>query len=602
MFCPECGTKNRDVSKFCMKCGAALPAVTGRPTSTTTPAPSSPRRRGRLLLLVGAPALLLVLVAGAFTLLRGGAVPFIGGGEKMLVAFPNRNNESDLYLLSPGQELEEGLLLAEDALAVDELLYYRHKRTAHQWDQFSTGNFGAFIPGADQLLFWYREEGDDDAIISAIQINDEDAYELLSSDAYPIFLNSSDGFEQLHLVETRNDTSRCYNAQTGDVAQRLTKGDQCSMVGDGSLVYAAEEDDGALTVTMVDVASGEEQFLLDDIEDVAGRSLRFSDDGSHMAYVQTGRNGSELFLLDRETGDSVAVGETYDNILSYSFIPGRDTLYYLVRDDDEDVALYLSTFESPIASGYAMDADADHTGNYLLYIIGDDDGENTVYLYNMGTGDVTMLMQEDALEARLGHDLDTVFLWERDDDEYTLYSVPVAGDQPSRIANFDDVDSLLLRYVDGAQTAFVQVSTLDGRESLYVTPLHTSDGFYIVEDWEYLQLLNISPDKNQIVFYAIEDPGDDPVLLLSSLRPEGGLVELDSVSDEFYNAVFSADGRDVIYTAHRGSSGEDYEIVRVPATAETPGELLYEEAYLDAVSWTSVNPPFKNIIPRSLQR
>ena len=53
MFCPECGTRNENVAKFCIHCG--------QPLAASMPAP---RRRRRWPLALGLGMLLLLVVAG----------------------------------------------------------------------------------------------------------------------------------------------------------------------------------------------------------------------------------------------------------------------------------------------------------------------------------------------------------------------------------------------------------------------------------------------------------------------------------------------------------------------------------------------------------
>lgn len=596
MYCPNCGTENRDDSKFCRSCGTSLAAIHTEETVDGTVEPQvalpQPSWSQRILSFVlgGWRILALGLLLGLGALLVAGAIFFLRSSEEMLVAFPDRNDEAELYLLSRGQPLEEGTLLAEDAIRVNDV-YYIH-RDAEGRVQTLRGNYGGFTPESNHLLFWYREEGDDDALVHAIGVGDDAATELFATDALPAGIRSFEGFDQLHLAENRDDQTRCYVAPFDGQARRLTKGDECSAINGGALVYATEVDDGELIVTVVDVEEGEEQVLLDGVEEVGSNSLRFSDDSSHFAYTQEGSDGVELFLMERESRESMAVGAPYFNILRHGFIPGRDVLYYLAENDDGDLELYLSNIETPIAAGYAMSAISDSSGNYLLYVVGDEDGENTAYLYNMSSGDVATLQRGEGLQATLISDLEVVLLWEIEDDEIVLQSVPIEGGDASLIFDADDLDmeGVYLRYVAGVDHVLIEMRNLDGERSLYASALDGSNGFYVVEEWEAITLLNISPDHDRILFSAVEDAGDDPVLFLASLEEPGPLVELDAQSEGYPNAVFSADGRDVLYTAVVGDDPDEVEVSQVPASGEEMGEVLYEDARLDVVTWAEMMP------------
>jgi hypothetical protein len=56
MYCPSCGTQNADGSKFCVKCGKAMPIGTAQPSATSSPQPAaqtSSRRLNRTWIVVG---------------------------------------------------------------------------------------------------------------------------------------------------------------------------------------------------------------------------------------------------------------------------------------------------------------------------------------------------------------------------------------------------------------------------------------------------------------------------------------------------------------------------------------------------------------------
>ena len=602
MFCPQCGSKNRAHSKFCMKCGA--PLIVDENKATTGDASRDLGTRRVPALLLGGVGLLVLLALSVtfFMFIRNGALPFLRPAEKMLVSAPSRNGKADLYLLSPGQPLEEGILVAEDVRQSNDV-FYTHRQpdgTSVPLGRFNAGDYGAFIPGSNQLLFWYREDGDDDVLIQMMTAKSEAPSELMKTDALPAVVYSYEGRDELHLMEDRNSTWRCYTAQPNEKAQRLTKGDNCNPVAGGALVYSFEEDGSELTLSIIDLESGNEELLLDEIEGVRGSSLRYSDDGSHIAYTRESSNGAELFLTERANNEVVTVTPPYFSILQHNFIPGRDVLYYLAENDDGDIALYLTSFEEAIASGHGMQVYADRAGNHLLYIVGDEDGDNVAYVYDMRNGEVTKLREGENLEAYLAYELDAIFLWEQDGDEYTLYSASLEGGEVTRLFETDDVARVTLGYVPGAEFIFLEIRDVDGQYSLWVNRLYSPDGFYVLEEWDQITLLNISPNYDEIVFVAIEDFGDDPILLLAQLDPGVPLVELDTGSEGFPNAVFSANGRDVLYTASTGDGNDEFEVVRISSNGEG-AELLYEEAYLDAVSWATVEAPFLQAFSVRLQ-
>ncbi len=566
---------------------AAAAPVMPLPVAPARPAVAAPKQR----LLWPALGLLVLLALGTGAFLLFGDAPLAtlrGSGNGLLVAFPGRSGRVELYLLSAGQPIEEGTLLAEDAVEVDDVSYYHLDENSETL--FFGGRYGAFVPGTRRVLFWYRQATDDDALINAIRIGDDAPTELLATNALPIWMTSHAGLDAIHIREQRDDQWRCYSAQPGESARRLTKGDYCGAIGDGALVYAEERDDGELTVTIIGAEGGSEELLLDSTEGVPSDSLRFSEDGSHFAYSVNGDDGVELFVMDRANGETSSAGDLQYSLLQHSFIPRRDVLYYLSENDDGDVELRLSNIDAPIARGIAMSAISNRTGEYLLYLVEDEDGEVTAYLYNMGNGDVATLQQGDDLRAALVDDLERIFLWETDADEFSLYSTPLAGGDVSLVFETDDVDSVAMRYVRDAAWVLLEVTDTDGEQSLYAATPDGDGGFYVLEEWSSFRLHDMAVGENRLLLTAVEDSGDDPVLLLAQLEASAPLIELESENEGFLNAVFSANGREVFYTAVTGNSADDVQVVQAPASGEEAGEVLYEEARLDAVSWAEMQP------------
>lgn len=600
MFCPRCGSENRAGSKFCMSCGVPL-TVAGASPPLVAPAPPAAavaalpsatavtRRRLPWRLVALILGILALLGGGAYLLLGAGALSLLGGdGNTMLLAFPDRNGEVELYLVPDGQPLAEGTLLAEDALPVDDLTYYHVD--GDQTARYIGGRYATFVPGTRHVLFWYREAGDDDALVKTIRRGENAATELLATNAFPVTVSTHEGRETIYLGEQRDDQRRCYSAGLDAPARRLTKGATCGVVAGGSLVYVEDLNDDELTVSLIDVQSGSEEILLDSATGARRGSLRFSEDGSHVAYGVESAEGIELFVMDRTSGETVSAGAPQYDVLQHGFIPKRDVLYYLAENDNGDVELYLSNIDRPIARGTAMSAQSNRTGQYLQYLVGDKDGENTAYLYNMGNGDVATLMQEEDLRAFLVDDLETIFLWEIDEDEFTLYSVPQAGGDATLLFEEDGVRSATMSYTAHASWIFLDITDTDGKHAIYVAQPGSAGGFYALEEWESVALYNVDPDGSQLLLASVEDRGDDPLLMLVSLEEGTRSVEMDSSSEGFINAVFSANGRDVLYTAKTGNDDNDLDVLRVAAAGDGAATVLHEGAQLDAVSWAQLNP------------
>ena len=91
-----------------------------------------------------------------------------------------------------------------------------------------------------------------------------------------------------------------------------------------------------------------------------------------------------------------------------------------------------------------------------------------------------------------------------------------------------------------------------------------------------------------------EDINDDAALVAINLQAEQTPLVLDESEDGFTTAAFSADNRQVIYTALTGYNPDDSEIRRATVSDEPAPEMLYEEAYLVDVQWATM-APFRGI-------
>jgi hypothetical protein len=75
MYCPNCGTPNADGSKFCAKCGKAMPIGTAQPPAASAPQPAtqtSPRRQNRTWIVVGIIVVAAIAVIALLSLSKSG--------------------------------------------------------------------------------------------------------------------------------------------------------------------------------------------------------------------------------------------------------------------------------------------------------------------------------------------------------------------------------------------------------------------------------------------------------------------------------------------------------------------------------------------------
>lgn len=607
MFCPECGTDNRPEARFCARCGATL---SEQPVAWTPPSPPpSPGVAGgggvgatqagglgqRKLVIGGVVAgviVLLVICAAAVVfvgipMLTGKSIfSGLAGGDQILLAFPDRDGDIDLYLLKLGQDQDEGTLLAEEVTWAStdfELLEDERYRGMG-------GTYGGFVPDSDRLLLWYELDGD--VVIQQMRVGDKEPTEVMESGDDLEWGTVVNDFAFIFLEEFRDGEERCYVARPGGETERVAKADSCEISLDGSMIYFSERDEDELTLSMIDINGENETVLLDGVE--GADSYRVSGDASHIAYVLVDDDESQLYLVERRTGEEVEVGDEVFRVTRYGFVPGSDVLYYVVKEDEDDdeVQLYTSDSDEPIAEEAVISTQFSPDGRYLAYLVEDEDGEGTLYVHPMRGGeDVEVLDGEDVrFEVFRTAPVRLLILILEDDDGFVLLSANVDGSDLVELLDEDDATWEGLDYLPNDPTLYIRVEDEDGEVSLFVTPVHRDTGFYLLEGWASIELLNRSPDGSQLVFWAREDVGDDPVLYSIAVKDGAEPVELDDDGEGFRNAVFTSNGRFIIYTADTDGDPDDVEVRRVRADGEEKYEVLYEEARLIDVRWDDIDP------------
>lgn len=625
MYCTNCGAENRDQSKFCRDCGQPLgqhppvspppspipdqaPTHVVRPPVSPTPPPPGPqpyrpqpnvppaaspatptsdaqkKRRNRLILIGAGTGVFLcaiVLVLAVIFL-----PSLLQGTDRMLVSFPNRDGESDLYLLKTGQAQEDGTLLAENLVIANRT--YMWYRTTEETMSNPGSRYAMFIPDTNRLFYWAQD--DDKATVYGMTIGDDTAYEVISTSALPLFTLTFENSNYVFVQETREDQERCYAGKFGEEPLRLGKGDTCWFVWNGSSSYAQTVDGGQTTFSLIGMDGKDETTLLDDMEDVVENSLRLSDDGSHLAYATETNHGQQLYLLSKAEGTPTAVGSEVFSLLAHAFISKQDTLYYLAENEDGEVELYLSD-KGLVATGAQIAATSDREGKHLIYQVADEDGEMTLFSRPLNSDTGQEIMRSDGLEFNL---LQTnppkIVAQVVDNDEFTLYTADLDGSNLLEVFNETNLNDLTILYVPQGKTFFIEYENDKGAISLDAVPLDTAEGFLLVDEWDSLQLANLSPNGKTLVLIGREDSGDDPVLYSLAVDAGASLIKLDDDSQGFRNAVLTQNGKDVIYTAVTGDNPDDVEIYQVPVDGSKSRESLYHEAVLEDVQWMQMSP------------
>ncbi len=562
-----------------------------QPITSTAP-PRKRRRRLVLDILVGLAVVLLVVcvVAVAWLVvprLDTAHIPLIGPllkGKQMLLALPDENDAVELYLLELGQDQSQGILLAEEATTASIFFGVVEEE---EYQGGASADYGSFVPGSDRLLFWYD---DDETVIHHMRVGDKEPTEIMDSDADWLLAVVFKDPELVFLREPKDGQDQCYIAKPGGKADRLVKADWCTLSLDGSTIIFTEEDKDQTTLSVMDTEGENERVVLDELE----ANVRFwvSADASHVAYILKEDETYQLHLVERDSGDDTTVGDEVFRIDDFGFVPHSDTLYYLAREEKGDeLGLYTSQSDRPLAEGKSFNVKFSPDGKHMAYLVEDEDGEKTLYVHPMeGDKEVEVLdgewMAYDVVHTSPPRLLAVV----AEEDEFSLYSASLDGSNVVELLNEDDANLTSISYVRDEPTLYITMRDEDGEQLLFVTPADEEKGFRLLKGWASIMPLNRSPNGRQLVFWGRKDSDDDPVLYSLALEDGADPVELDDDSESIRNAVFTADGRSVVYTAVTGDEPYDVTVYQVQADGEEKPQELYDEAVLVDVRWDDLRP------------
>lgn len=684
MICPICGAKNREASKFCMRCGAALtsegdkappsqpsqpqaPATSPPPPPTPPPsyqqpgypptarrypapppeaehgipyvpppqgwpqpgeaAPSSSpygpaypqanqgayvptyapvaqappkKRRPWLALVIGAGVIVVLLIAGFFVLplifpdvalFNNLALPsLLPEGQHALLGIIGRDERIDLYLLKMGRDFDKGVELAEEV----EFSFYGEVDMRRQVGARSQafGYMGGFVPDTKRLIYWYNE--DEDLVLETIKVGEKAPSEMISSDAFPIYGVVYQDRNRVFFREARSDQERCYAGDFGEEAERVIKGDGCDVTGNGTFIFAKEwdYDDDEFSLTMIGIDGKDETVVLDAVESVEDMVVSYN--GDTIAYVQEiDPDEQQLMCTSRSGEDAETIVDEVFAIDEFGFLDEAGSIvYYTVRDEDNVLSLYTTVASDALAETEYLYVIPALNRSIMIYLTEDSDGEEAVYAYDARADENVELLRADDLDFRVVDVLDKIFLRVRDDDEITLYSADMNGDNLVEILEESNVTSSEI-IVDPRNTSmiFVRLRDEDSRWTLYAIPNNKSDPIRLMEEWHSLSLLNWSESAKLAIVAAIEDSGDDPELYTITLDRDADQVLLDNNQNDYINAVFSANEKSIFFTASTGDDTEDLAVFKVGIGGKEDPELLYDNTILLSVQWDELFNP-----------
>ena len=620
MICPNCGTENRDSYKFCGQCGAPRPAET--PVQGTVYVPEAPtipkmaeapvespplqvsvpytpvpvikprrKRRGWLTCLI----IFFILLCLGVVALVGIAflkpewlpfdIPFLARDNNLLIGYPNSDGETDLYLLRLGQTIDKGTLLAEGVVHANTNFIFLQQDTIANLSGYPY-DFGAFIPGQPTLLYWYSN-GEGEITLSRVAISDKQPVTLWEDDTELLRGALLPNLEDIFLRSEQDSEQSCFLSRAGASAEEVLESGICYLTTDFSTVFAKFYADTEISARLLTLADNAEYTPLDALENIG--VVEISGDGTRLAYTDL-EDAPNVVLINSQDGSTLVEGSDAYAVVDQGFAERGHIGYFISENNDGNLDLYLlsDSGASLINSALSLAAEVSLNGDHIIYMSGDFEGERTLNVRNVSSGNDVEVIRGDHLRFDLANSLSLIFISTVEDDELSVYSANLDG---SGLVNLFTGEGYLLRnvyYVPGQPYVFLLLSSQDGLTLLATRP-DQADEFQVVENWSSVTLLDTSSDGLQLLYAGAEAVDDDASLYLASLDAKTSAT-LDNHADGISNGLFSADDQSVIYTALTGSGPDDAEIRRIQTDAADPAEVLYSDAVLVAAQWDILLP------------
>jgi dipeptidyl aminopeptidase/acylaminoacyl peptidase len=416
-------------------------------------------------------------------------------------------------------------------------------------------------------------------------VKDDETTDVFDSDGYfsgYVFLD----LEMLTIFEDTDDDIRAYVADFGEEADRMGKGTGAWISTEGAFLLVVDEDDEETSFTLVDLAKDDEDELFT-VEDMD--SYQFSPDGTKIAYVINSDDDEQelhLYDIDAEEDDEV---ENDFNFPDYGFTMAND-LFYVVEDDDGDMEAFMYGNDDAIAEGTIMVVQASPAGDYIITVSGEEEDDMVVNSYNIRKEDSVEIMDGENLYVAVARDPEQLFISSFVEDDLILYAANMDGSDLVEILDESDVNYYSVRDVLGHPFFYLTFSTEDGITLLAYEAGSDEEAFVLLEEWDSIDLLNVSPDGRTVLLAAAEDDGDDEILISIEVNEDADEIELDDDHEVIYNAVFTENGREIIFTASDGYDPDEISVNIVPADGDDSPEELYSEASLLSVQWADMEP------------
>ncbi len=518
-------------------------------------------------LFIGANLLFLAVIAIVLICVFSG-----GSGKGMILAFRDSDYEVDLYTVEYGKENRETVRILKN-INTSNFSSNLFKTNEGEWLGAISG--AQFVPELDKIIFMYKDDGEIN--IEQMQFGKAEPELLFQTE------NEMTGFLYLDegrlMIEEHDNNALCHYSDLKDEAERVVKSDICHIQGPNNFLVEDNDD-----LFIYDVNRDEEIMLLKDIDDISNYYI--SDDLSTVAYIVEDMEDEQLFMLDKD-GDEIELSDEIDRVARVFFQPGSNDDGLYIGIDKGDPGIYRFSEGNAIIEENYMTYLFDESGKYAIILAGSDYDDITIYSYNMGKDDLVEIYSGEELEFGFSDDPDSIFIVEYDQDDTVIFTCNVSGKGLTKIYD-DDLNIANAYKIPGVDKLFNDIYDENFDFSLIVNSLDEEENFVLIEEWHDAQILNYSPDGRYFVFHGKEDQNDDHGLFIVEIKEDADIVELHEVDEDYfiyYNAVFTENGKYVLFSAQTGDAPEDTAVFEVHISGKENAVELFEEAVLEDVEW-----------------
>jgi len=589
MKCKNCGFEGKGDFEFCPKCGTKFEPLKKKVTakSEKTPAKVAKDVTGakfnlQWLFLLAAVVVVAVL---AFFIFNQSAK------NQLLLLVPKTATKSDLVLINLGDDLEKGDRLLKGFTSST-------KSTIANFDKFPLGSSqvtsaASFSADGRSIFATYAE--DNDQYLDRFDVKTKEGKNLIES-SYSINSYVQPGGENTLVRETRSTTScELLNSIKGEEAKRLLKGKSCGFSNDGSTMVITEEStSGTATLSVAKVSDPDNLIsILDQEKDVL--SVNLSSDGT-LLYVSRGTTAGakRVMLYDTATGKKLVESEPFEYQYATRFST-KGHGFYLVTESESgmvDLSVWDGQGLVSVKTGKSIHPAFNLDGSMLAYAVSQDKLSQTAYLYDLKAKTEVEITGGKALSFSFIENPQRLLVRDNVLNEVIVYSADFKGEKIVEI--FDEAGyALSTIYQPHGQNRLFILTTKSSNSHVYTTSLDNEDGFFLVEDFKSIVPLNVSKDGNWLVFYGSETTTTTTAkkeLFKVEIVKDGDLVELEDEGTSYTNAVFTPDGKSLLFTMKTGTDRTDTVVQSIEMKDGAKSVELYDQAAIQDISWGRLYP------------